>query len=184
MTNYLGYTSTFSSVGPRSSLLSTNPETSRRAPESPMDTKGLPASNDTRRHTRLQHRIAAESKNIQPPAKRQKTSTIESDINSNVSSTQPATPDGPPLFSSNDTQVKREVIVIKDEDEEHAEETLVADETPHVETHQPSNNPETPSKYSATLSTIQALELAEKCVDEYAGRHTKELEEKLKAFIC
>ena len=91
MTNYLRYTSTFGSVGPRSSLSSTNPETSRRAPESPMDTKGLPASNDTRRCTRLQHSIAAESESIQPPAKRQKTSTIESDINLNVSSTQPAT---------------------------------------------------------------------------------------------
>jgi hypothetical protein len=86
MTNYLRFTSTFGSVGPRSSLSSTNPETSRRAPEAPMETKDLPASNDTQRYTWLQHSIATESESIQPSAKRQKTSTIESDINLNVSS--------------------------------------------------------------------------------------------------
>jgi PhoPQ-activated pathogenicity-related protein len=123
-----------------------------------------------------------ESESIQPSAKRQKTSTIESDINLNVSSKQPTT-HGPPLLSIEDTPVKAEVILIKDESEEQAEESIVAEETQQVETHHPSNNTEMPSKYPATLSTIEALELAEKCMDKYAGRHTKELEEKLKAFM-
>jgi hypothetical protein len=138
-------------------------------------------------------RNATLGSNIASPQSQKASSRLQSGrrlLRLNLTSTwtfprkQPTTPHGPPLLTIDDTPVKAEVILIKDESEEQAEKSIVAEETQQVETHHPSNNTEMPSKYPATLSTIEALELAEKCVDKCAGRHTQELEEKLKAFIC
>jgi hypothetical protein len=180
MTSDPKHKSTFNSVGKRTSLSSGSLEPSELAHKSAMSTQDVPAWDVTRGYTQVTHITAADSGSTQPPAKRQRITTLESIKDSNLASMQPATPPKLPLLSGSDIGVKSEIIVIKDE--EHIDATLVADESHQAATRQQGNINEAPQKEPLTLSTIEALELAEKCVDQYAGLHTKQLEEKLKEF--
>lgn len=136
-------------------------------------------SNQLRRSARLAFNDTAEPDEMETFSKRQKTSTVEGedDMNSTRSDTAYTAP-----FDGGYQATNTEVDVIKQEDEVHTEEIVILGECQDVETVQPSNNAETPPNHPAMLSTMEALEVAVRCVDEYAGPDTRTLEDMRKDF--
>jgi hypothetical protein len=136
-------------------------------------------SNQLRRSARLAFNDAAEPDEMETGSKRQKTSTIEGedDMNSTRSDTAYTS-----LLDEEHQANMTEVTLIKQEDEIRTEGIVILDEFQDVETVQPSNNTETLSNHTGTLSTMEALELAEKCIDDYAGPDTRTLEDMRKNF--
>lgn len=136
-------------------------------------------SNQLRRSARLAFNDTAEPDKIETFSKRQKISTVEGedDMNSIRSDTAFTSP-----FNDEYLATNMEVTAIKQEHGICTEGIVFPHEFQDVEHVQPSTTTETPSNHTATLSTMEALELAERCVDEYAGPDTRTLEDMRKDF--
>lgn len=122
----------------------------------------------------------AESDKMEADAKRQKISSVG--VEGNMSSGRPDTVDLT-IFDDEHPATNKEVTVIKQEDWKLAEEVFrFLDQTQDTVESQGSNESETVSNETATISTMEALGLAERCVDEYAGPDTRTLEDMRKDF--
>lgn len=142
-----------------------------------MSTNDLTAC-EKRGYTQHAGTVEAQSEGIQPPAKRLKTSTMEPVNDSTIPSVQPPTLHKVSQLENSKITVKPEIIIITDEAD--VDEIIVADEPEKADTRPHGDDIETPQKQPMTLSSIEALELAEKFVDQYAGPYTRQLEQKLK----
>ena len=162
------------------STLSTYLETSICSHPLTMASYNLRNSYQTRFPAPLGITDTAESDKMEADAKRQKISSVG--VEGNMSSGRPDTVDLT-IFDDEHPATNKEVTVIKQEDWKLAEEVFrFLDQTQDIVESQGSNESETVSNETATISTMEALGLAERCVDEYAGPDTSTLETRRKQF--